>query len=242
VFRTHFAQLSLQVTSVIPSAASLGNLNNVWGGSPRILGTGVSFSLSLSWLLPPRALAIKQIRVSPAVVPGLVPTSVYINRSTQLCLFSSLKLMYAVVLIFASACIFLRAQTALQPFSTSKDYCSRSPRQHRVCKFFFTGFQSLFADLYMVFNFTRQISGVVIEYSNGTSWVSVPTAAMRPLSCSPGTSVFSDPSRAPLVHSCRCPFDRQIPAQPMCRSVRKWRCKYVTFVHLLLSLCDRALL
>ena len=117
-----------------------------------------------------------------------------------------------------------------------------SPRQHRVCKFFFTGFQSLFADLYMVFNFTRQISGVVIEYSDGTSWVSVPTAAMRPLSCSPGTSVFSDPSSAPLVHSCRCPFDRQIPAQPMCRSVRKWRCKYVTFVHLLLSLCGRALL
>jgi hypothetical protein len=110
------------------------------------------------------------------------------------------------------------------------------------CKFVFTGFQSLFADLYMVFNFTRQISGVVIEYSNGTSWVSLPTAAMRPLSCSPGTSVFSDPSSAPLVHSCRCPFDRQIPAQPMCRSVRKWRCKYVTFVHLLLSLCGRALL
>ena len=173
---THFVQLSLQVTSVIPSAASLGNLNNVWGGSPRILGTGVSFSLSLSWLLPPRALAIKQIRVSPVVVPGLVPTSVYINRSTQLCLFSSLKLMYAVVLIFASACIFLRAQTALQPFSTSKDYCSRFVPAPASC------FASLFSQVFSLF--------LLIS-----TWCSI----------SPGKFPASSSSTATARRGCLCP-------------------------------------
>jgi hypothetical protein len=94
-----------------------------------------------------------------------------------------------------------------------------------------TTFQSPFADLYMVFNATLappQHPGLVIEYNHGGTWLPVPTAATRPLSCSPGASVFSSQRGLPLVHSCRCPVDRQLASQPACRRVRSWRCRFVT--------------
>jgi hypothetical protein len=105
-------------------------------------------------------------------------------------------------------------------------------------RFIVTGFQSPFADVYMVFNVTHHPSGYIFEYSDGKSWIPVPAAAMRPLSCTPGASVFSNALSAPLFHSCRCPFDRQIPDQPMCRCVRPWSCRFVMF-KLLHPFCGR---
>jgi hypothetical protein len=104
-----------------------------------------------------------------------------------------------------------------------------------IVSYVFTRSQSPFADVYMVFNFTSHPSGGVFEYSDGKSWTPLPIAAMRPLSCSPGVSVFSDAGSAPLFHSCRCPFDRQIAGQPMCRSVRPWRCRCVKFASAILG-------
>lgn len=100
-----------------------------------------------------------------------------------------------------------------------------------IATFFFTRFQSPFADFYLVFNAAGPPPALNIEYtSDGSTWTSVPAVAMRPLSCSPGKSVFTGQSGLPLVHSCLCPFDRQLPLQPMCRSVRPWSCKYVSCV------------
>ena len=97
--------------------------------------------------------------------------------------------------------------------------------------FHLTTFQSPFADLYLVLNATlpsSQHPGLTVEYHHGDTWLPVPTAATRPLSCSPGASVFSGQRGLPLVHSCRCPVDRQLASQPACRLVRSWRCRFVT--------------
>jgi len=140
------------------------------------------------------------------------------------------------LIVVWSVSIFLnwtQFQIHIQAPLTSPGYYNR-----RVCHvvmssihFHLTTFQSPFADLYLVLNATlpsSQHPGLTVEYHHGDTWLPVPTAATRPLSCSPGASVFSGQRGLPLVHSCRCPVDRQLASQPACRLVRSWRCRFVT--------------
>ena len=74
----------LQVTVVVPSAASLQNLNVVWGGSYDVLHAHArySYSLSFMWQLPLPAASIMQLRVSSKQTDVSLPRSlsVYLNR------------------------------------------------------------------------------------------------------------------------------------------------------------------
>ena len=78
---------------MLPTATSLGSLNYVWGSGRRILGAGVSFSLSFTWLLPPQADAIKELRLLPLSVLGFVPISVFVNKSV-LCLSFTIETLF----------------------------------------------------------------------------------------------------------------------------------------------------
>jgi hypothetical protein len=119
-------------------------------------------------------------------------------------------------------------------------------QQHPKPLLLLTITQSPFADIYMVF--TRRFGGsdpipsIAFDYTNGSSWAALPAAAMRPLSCSPGLSVFAGDRGLPLVHSCRCPFDRQLAQQPMCRGLRKWRCRCVRIAVLFSNKFHRVML
>lgn len=74
----------LQVTVVVPSAASLQNLNAIWGGSYDVLHAHArySYSLSFMWQLPLPAASIMQLRVSTNRTDISLPRSlsVYLNR------------------------------------------------------------------------------------------------------------------------------------------------------------------